>query len=177
MAGFFQAVKVCSMPNFLYTIRSCAHSTQHLFLPAVIASALYLLCAYVLYPLYCRHRDRYAQYLPLDAISSHTTSLRDRITRSISNFVLHRAGSSRDVGSGWAYDDARRGSSASGDEFHFGEEEGESMVGFDMGRREHVRESRRSTRPQNERRLSRDLEEGFRDESGSEDEHRDERRS
>lgn len=68
--------------------------------------------------------------------------------------------------------DGRRGS-GSGDELAFGEEEGESMVGFDVNRRD------RSVRGGNvdihsDRRLSRDLEEGFKDDS--EDESSDDRR-
>ena len=53
------------------------------------------------------------------------------------------------------------GRDSSGDELYFGEEEGESMVGFDMGRRERAERLGRGV--DSERRLSRDLEEGFRD--------------
>lgn len=56
----------------------------------------------------------------------------------------------------------------SGDELAFGEEEGESMVGFDVSRRDRsVRGGEVSVGREidSERRLSRDLEEGFKDDS------------
>lgn len=49
------------------------------------------------------------------------------------------------------------------------DEEGENMVGFDPSRREAL-ERRRSTTSDDQPRLSRDLEEGFMDESDEEDE-------
>ena len=59
--------------------------------------------------------------------------------------------------------DGRRGS-GSGDDLAFGDEEGESMVGFDVNSRDRsVRGGR--VEIDSERRLSRDLEEGFKDES------------
>lgn len=62
--------------------------------------------------------------------------------------------------------DGRRGS----DELAFGEEEGESMVGFDVNRRERGRDERGGrVEIDTQRRLSRDLEEGFKDESESEE--------
>jgi len=56
------------------------------------------------------------------------------------------------------------------DDVYFGDEEGESLVGFDVGRRERLPRIGREERVQSEERLSRDLEEGFRDsdESGEE---------
>ena len=71
----------------------------------------------------------------------------------------------------------RRGSA---DELYFGEEEGESMVGFDVNRREELVRGARvdgdgGRGRDSERRLSRDLERGFRDSSedeGSGDERR-----
>ena len=58
----------------------------------------------------------------------------------------------------------------------FDDEEGEGMVGFDPidERRREALEQRRSMMGEEDRRLSRDLEEGFKDDS--EDEHEDERR-
>ena len=72
------------------------------------------------------------------------------------------------------------GDTGSGDELFFGEEEGESMVGFDVGRRERlvrvadVSGGQGRAEMDSERRLSRDLEEGFKDDS--EDEEGDDRR-
>lgn len=58
----------------------------------------------------------------------------------------------------------------------FDDEEGEGMVGFDPidERRREALEQRRSMMGEDERRLSRELEEGFKDES--DDEHEDDRR-
>ncbi|KAL6875446.1 hypothetical protein HDV57DRAFT_173929 [Trichoderma longibrachiatum] len=51
-----------------------------LVIPAVISLILFLLLTFVVVPVWRRYRSRYSQYLPLDAISEHTTSLRYRIT-------------------------------------------------------------------------------------------------
>lgn len=73
--------------------------------------------------------------------------------------------------------DGRRGS-GSGDELYFGEEEGESMVGFDFERVDRrvrggevsVDDGRgRREEMDSQRRLSRDLEEGFKDDSEDEE--------
>jgi len=62
-----------------------------------------------------------------------------------------------------------------GDELAFGEEEGESMVGFDVNRRDrgsvrggNVVVSSAQAEMDSTRRLSRDLEEGFKDDSEEE---------
>ena len=73
---------------------------------------------------------------------------------------------------GWG--DGGRGSGSGDEELYFGEEEGESMVGFDVGRREREVRRDRDGEIDSERRLSRDLEEGFRD-SEDEDEDGDDR--
>ncbi|KAL7823878.1 hypothetical protein V8C26DRAFT_6634 [Trichoderma gracile] len=51
-----------------------------LVIPAVISLFLFLVLTFVVVPVWRRYRSRYSQYLPLDAISEHTTSLRYRIT-------------------------------------------------------------------------------------------------
>lgn len=78
--------------------------------------------------------------------------------------------------------DARRGSGdsgLSGEGLQFGEEEGESMVGFGDVRVERGRDERggrvevgRGHVVDSQRRLSRELEEGFRDESENEGDER-----
>lgn len=69
---------------------------------------------------------------------------------------------------------------SSGEEVFFGEEEGERMVGFDVSRRDRLGRggSRAGVEIPSERRLSRDLEEGFRDsdEDESEEDGGDDRR-
>ena len=49
------------------------------------------------------------------------------------------------------------------DDVYFGDEEGESLVGFDVGRRERLPRIGREERVRNDERLNRDLESGFRD--------------
>lgn len=63
------------------------------------------------------------------------------------------------------------------DELAFGDEEGENMVGFDLQSRDRTRDARGGRVDlDSERRLSRDLEEGFKDDSESDDEERNGRR-
>lgn len=65
--------------------------------------------------------------------------------------------------------DARRGS-GSGDSIAFGEEEGESMIGFDVNSLPRGRDERGGRiEIDTQRRLSRDLEEGFKDDSEEEE--------
>jgi len=140
-----------------------------LFVPALVASALYVLLAHIVVPLYRRHHQRYAQYLPVDTISERTSSLRARLKAAISRLILPSSMRwSREVV------DARR-ASISGDELAFGEEEGENLVGFDdFSARNRLQPGRdeRGGRVEidSQRRLSRDLEEGFKDDSEEEGE-------
>lgn len=62
--------------------------------------------------------------------------------------------------------DGPRGS----EEFAFGDEEGESMVGFDIERRDRMVRGGNVEGMDSQRRLSRDLEEGFKDDSEEEQE-------
>jgi hypothetical protein len=105
------------------------------------------------------HRNRYNQYLPLETISSTSTTLRDRLAELVTRIATSRR--ERVV-------DGRRESS---DENVFGDEEGESMVGFDVERRERsVRGGRTEAlgMVSSDGRLSRELEEGFKDDSSEE---------
>ncbi|KAK5132494.1 hypothetical protein LTR08_009040 [Meristemomyces frigidus] len=138
-----------------------------LLLPAVIAAVIYLLLAYLLIPLYRQHRERYTQYLPLDTITSHTSSLRSRVGDAITNMIL--PASMR-----WRREVVVDG--GLGEDLAFGEEEGESMIGFDVGQLPRGRDERGGrVEIDTQRRLSRDLEEGFKDDS-EEDEGGDDRR-
>jgi hypothetical protein len=141
---------------------------QTVLVPALISLVLYVALTYAILPFIRRHRQRYSQYLPLTQISNHTSSLRERLSDALVNFLLP---------SSW-----RRGPGAAGGQYGngdsdgslFDEEEGEGMVGFeiDSARREAL-DRRRSSGGDEQRRLSRELEEGFRDESDDE-EHEDE---
>ncbi|RSL93157.1 hypothetical protein CEP52_013394 [Fusarium oligoseptatum] len=120
--------------------------------PAVVSLILFLLSTYVLIPLWRRYA-RYSQYLPLDSLSSQTLSLRDRITSRISAWRLNRnATFSSDTGSEDGLDD----------------EDGEELGHVDEATWRQMEADTRAARPDNTRRLSRDLEEGFRDDSDEE---------
>ncbi|KAI9762863.1 MAG: hypothetical protein M4579_000216 [Chaenotheca gracillima] len=143
-------------------------------LPAVISFGLYLLLTYALLPIYHRYRQRYHQYLPLDTISSHTISLRERIADALTTFVLPSSWSrsSRALGGGSGGGGGGYGRDVFDTESLVDDEEGEGMVGFeiDAHRREALERTRHAAMGEGERRLSRDLEEGFRDDSDDEEE-------
>ncbi|CAL5868887.1 uncharacterized protein PFLUO_LOCUS3114 [Penicillium psychrofluorescens] len=126
-------------------------------IPAVIALTVYLLFSFVIIPYFWRYHQRYSQYLPLHSISAHTLSLRDRIADSVMRFFLPAS---------W-----RNGAHMADDNENISidDEEGEIMVGMNTNsaRREAL-ERRRSTAAEAEGRLSRDLEEGFMDDSDDE---------
>ncbi|KAK3698990.1 hypothetical protein LTR37_016681 [Vermiconidia calcicola] len=155
-----------------------------LILPALVAAALYVLGAYVILPLYRAHHARYAQYIPLDAISQRTSGFRTRLQHSVSRFLMPRYMHWRhDMSTEQEdWDGSRSSQSSGGDADLFPEEEGERMIGFDVGRRERLPVRRAGGFVEGEveidtqRRLSRELEEGFKDESESESDGGDDRR-
>ncbi|PTD05341.1 hypothetical protein HYE67_003432 [Fusarium culmorum] len=122
-----------------------------LIVPAVISLILFILLTYVLIPLWRRYA-RYSQYLPLDTLSSHTSSLRERITARVAAWR-----SNRDVA--FASDD--------GSDDGIGDD-GEELGNVDEATWRQMEADTRAARPDNARRLSRDLEEGFRDDSDDE---------
>jgi hypothetical protein len=137
--------------------------------PLFLAAILYVLLALVVLPFVRRHRSRYSQYLPMPAnVPDLSISWRTKVSDALYNLFAPSAWTrSRRVvdGSGGDHND---------DEL-FDDEEGEGMVGFDPidDRRREALEQRRSIMEE-ERRLGRELEEGFKDDS--DDEHEDERR-
>ncbi|WXC65348.1 hypothetical protein SNK03_011152 [Fusarium graminearum] len=122
-----------------------------LIVPAVISLILFILLTYILIPLWRRYA-RYSQYLPLDTLSSHTSSLRERITARVAAWR-----SNRDVA--FASDD--------GSDDGIGDD-GEELGNVDEATWRQMEADTRAARPDNARRLSRDLEEGFRDDSDDE---------
>ncbi|KAI9882938.1 MAG: Processing alpha glucosidase I [Watsoniomyces obsoletus] len=150
---------------------------QTIFVPALISLALYLLLSLVIVPFARSHRHRYDQYLPLDALSTRTMSLRQRIADSLTTLVLPSTWGfpARGAADSWP-SRARRGSLSDSDDDSdeddgiFDPEDGEHLVGVAMdARRREALESRRSDVSNGECRLSRDLEEGFRDDSSDEE--------
>ncbi|KAI0398114.1 hypothetical protein F5Y17DRAFT_214065 [Xylariaceae sp. FL0594] len=59
-----------------------------LFIPAIISLVIFLVLTYVLVPLWRQYRNRYSQYLPLDTISTRTTSLRIRVQNAIAQWIV-----------------------------------------------------------------------------------------
>ncbi|CRG88766.1 hypothetical protein PISL3812_05800 [Talaromyces islandicus] len=139
-----------------------------LVIPALISLSIYLLFGFLIIPFFRRYHQRYAQYLPLNRISAHTLTLRERVADALMHFFLP---------SSWGL--RRRGMEDmedNHDAISIYEEEGEHMTAMnvDAARREAL-ETRRST-SEAQVRLSRDLEEGFMDDSDDEEEQREERR-
>lgn len=148
-----------SFGNFLKTV----------FVPALISGLLYVTLSYAIIPLYRRHRQRYAQYLPLETITQHTSTLRSRMSEAILRFIIPSAWLSGRPPGG-------RYSAGEGDGSVFDDEEGEGLVGFDVDALRRDGLERSHDHESSDRRLSRDLEEGFQDESDDEDSANDRRR-
>ncbi|RDI77638.1 hypothetical protein Vi05172_g12373 [Venturia inaequalis] len=192
------AIYIWASPPEIMT--SSFHFLKSLLFPAFLALLLYVLLSWFIIPLYRRHRARYAQYLPvhtnpISSLSSSTQNLRSNITSALLSFLLpsrwaeyrhqHRQNNSRVV-------DARDGDEelGNGTTHHF--ENGDIGYGIGdsedddddddevaRGRRDGLSlsmDARSRSRSNVEgadsnRRLSRELEEGFRDDS--DDEHED----
>ncbi|KAI1643147.1 uncharacterized protein F4817DRAFT_350824 [Daldinia loculata] len=141
-----------------------------LIIPAVISLILFILSTYVLVPLWRHYHARYSQYLPLDTISSHTVSLRVRMQDAIARWM---------VPSRWRinmHDRVVVGADDASD-IGFSSEEGEELDEVDDDRRHALSlDAHDPERADSTRRLSRDLEEGFRDDSEEENEARQSRR-
>lgn len=112
-------------------------------------------------PLWQRYRGRYSRYIPLDTISSRTTSLRQRFQDILLRFLLPSVWRSN-FQSGRFTTGAQDGSDQG-----FDDEDGEELFEVDDNRREALSLDARREHDV-ERRLSRDLEEGFRDDSDDE---------
>ncbi|KAL4776184.1 hypothetical protein BDW60DRAFT_214267 [Aspergillus nidulans var. acristatus] len=134
-----------------------ASLAKTLFIPAVISLALYVLISFVIVPFFRRYHQRYSQYLPLETITAHTSSLWERIADAIMRRFLP---------SSWRQ---QAHISDPNDNISILDEEGEIMVGMNMdsAHREAL-ERRRNTVAEDEGRLSRELEEGFMDDSDEE---------
>ncbi|CBF70914.1 hypothetical protein AN6524.2 [Aspergillus nidulans FGSC A4] len=134
-----------------------ASLAKTLFIPAVISLALYVLISFIIVPFFRRYHQRYSQYLPLETITAHTSSLWERIADAIMRRFLP---------SSWRQ---QAHISDPNDNISILDEEGEIMVGMNMdsAQREAL-ERQRNTVAEDEGRLSRELEEGFMDDSDEE---------
>lgn len=111
-------------------------------------------------PVWKRYRGRYSSYLPLDTISTRTTSLRQRFQDAVVRWIQPAAW--RDDGERYT-DNAEDGAWTDVDS-----EEGEELYEIDDRRREALSLDARRGRTEDGSRLSRDLEEGFWDDSDDE---------
>ncbi|XWX00153.1 hypothetical protein V2A60_008172 [Cordyceps javanica] len=131
-----------------------------LIVPASISLALFLVVTFAVLPLWRRYRNRYSQYLPLDSLGSASSSLRDRIADRLAALTLP---------STWRRD---RGRFAGGDDDEDendeqrGGEDGEELSRVEHGANA-AAERRTGTAGNFTVRLSRDLEEGFIDDTDS----------
>ncbi|KAE9374200.1 hypothetical protein N431DRAFT_335310 [Stipitochalara longipes BDJ] len=133
-----------------------------LIIPALISLILYLVISYALVPIWKRYRGRYSTYLPLDTISTQTTTWRQRISSALIQRLLP---------SSWRTDFGGSGFAVNGhDGSDFDEEEGEELYEVDENRREALSLDARRGQNEDGSRLSRDLEEGFKDDSEDEEE-------
>ncbi|KAF2033415.1 hypothetical protein EK21DRAFT_49859, partial [Setomelanomma holmii] len=135
------------------------HFLKTILIPLFLAAILYVLLALIILPFVRRHRSRYSQYLPMPAgMSEFQTSWRTKLSDALYNLFMP---------STWTRN--RRVVDGSGGEHEdelFDDEEGEGMVGFDPidQRRREALEQRRSMMEE-ERRVGRDLEQVFKDDS------------
>lgn len=131
-------------------------SLQTLLLPALISLGIFVLLSYFLVPLWQRYRAKYSRYIPLETISSQTTSLRERIQHAIAQRLMPSTWSSNYPGQSRYAVDAQDSDD---------NEDGEELFEIDERRREALSLDANRGLNNDGRRLSRDLEEGFRDDS------------
>lgn len=131
----------------------------------MISLLLYLLVSYLIVPLWRRHRARYSNYLPLDRISTHTTSARQRFQTALASAAARWL-----LPSNWRREYAQEQAAAAGDG-DFDEEDGEELYtveDIESNRREALSLDMHRGNDIG-RRLSRELEEGFKDDSDQSD--------
>lgn len=61
---------------------------QTLIVPAIIALLVFLLLTYLVIPVWQHYRTRYSHYLPVESLSNHTSSLRERIQGAMARMVV-----------------------------------------------------------------------------------------
>jgi hypothetical protein len=133
--------------------------------PLLISAILYFVVFWLLLPVYRRHRTRYSQYLPLALNSvplTDTTSLRHRIVDALYAFFPNFR-----YAQSWLRPARERVVDA--DDYDADEELEDAVWDGTDGRRDAL-EGQPEHPDIDRRRLSRELEEGFRDSSDDEDE-------
>jgi len=135
-----------------------------LVVPAIISLLLYLIISYFIVPVWRRYKGRYSQYIPLDRLSTGTTTFRERIQRTMARYMVPSTWRSQFSGERFTI------SAQDGNDSDFDENEGEELFEVDANRREAISLDARRGRDEDGARLSRDLEEGFKDDSEEEEE-------
>lgn len=135
---------------------------QTLLIPATISLILFLLLTYVVIPVWKRYRERYSNYLPLESLSEQTSSFRQRVQALVSRYIRPYDWSQNYTGNQYVFRDEADADGV------FDEEDGEELSDVDEHRRLALSLDARRGAANDDRRLSRDLEEGFRDDSDEE---------
>ncbi|KAK3951236.1 hypothetical protein QBC32DRAFT_344480 [Pseudoneurospora amorphoporcata] len=135
-----------------------------LIVPAIIALILYLVLTLAVIPIWQRYRNRYSQYLPLETITDGASSLRQRVTDRITTWFITSAWRARlqdriDVADNRPSTD-------------FDSDDGQELNDVDEALRRALERREQPSIDDSNRRLSRDLEQGFRDDSDEEDDDR-----
>lgn len=140
---------------------STLSAVKTLIVPAVISLILFITCSYILVPLWRQYQERYSQYLPLESISNHTTSFRVRAQNAIAKWLIPAR---------WRRGIHERLVAAGGSDGGFDSDDGEELEDVEEERRHALSldTSGRADHTDSNRRLSRDLEEGFMDDSDDE---------
>ncbi|MCJ1321029.1 hypothetical protein MMC15_006371 [Xylographa vitiligo] len=147
-------------PGGQYKVSMAGSSVwKTIFIPPLVALAIFLVIVYVLLPLY-RQRQRYAHYIPVSLPPAYSSSGQPNFLSRTRQRVWDAITPSG-AGNRWG----RRGSQASADSM-FGDEELEEGFGIEGVPEER---GRRVSEVREDRRLSRDLEVGFRDDSDEDD--------
>ncbi|TQS37905.1 hypothetical protein Golomagni_01604 [Golovinomyces magnicellulatus] len=128
---------------------------------ATISLSFYLTLSFILKPVWRRYYGRYARYLPLDSVSSQMHSFQQRVQVSVISFITTSFLKCQFLRS--------RQFSSRDDEIDFDEDAGQELYEVDDCRREALSLDFRRGHSEVQMRLSRDLEEGFRDDSEESD--------
>ncbi|KAJ4378727.1 hypothetical protein N0V86_005598 [Didymella sp. IMI 355093] len=139
-----------------------AHLLRGILVPLFIALALYLSATLFILPFVRRHRTRYSQYLPMPtSMATHAADWRTKLSDALYNLFLPTT---------WTRRPPLHVHNDDDESSDFDDDEGEGMVGFDPldeSRREAL--DQRRSMVEEERRLGRELEQGFKDDSDDDD--------
>lgn len=134
-------------------------SVKIIMIPGIIVLIFYLLISCVLLPIWRRYRSRHFQNMPFDNITSRTLSIRSRARDAAYNLLIPRS---------WRENYERSRIPLSRDSASFDEDNGEELFEVDDARREALSLDANRGRHDGQR-LSRDLEEGFKDDSDTDE--------